>query len=47
LWRRSQNLLLMPSGFYSNGVTTFYDDVTLADKEKPLEYSTADGVRKP
>ncbi|GKA09276.1 type 1 ribosome-inactivating protein musarmin 1 [Tanacetum coccineum] len=47
LWRRSQNLHLMPSVFYSDGVTTFYDDVTLADKEKPLEYSTADGVRKP
>ncbi|GJU21593.1 ribonuclease H-like domain-containing protein [Tanacetum coccineum] len=47
LWRRSQNLLLMSSGFYSDDVTTFYDGVTLAYKEKPLEDSTVDSVRKP
>nr|GEZ10268.1 hypothetical protein [Tanacetum cinerariifolium] len=39
-WRWRQKKILMPSGSCRNDVTTFSDDVTIADMKKPLEDST-------
>ncbi|GKC24614.1 hypothetical protein Tco_1026764, partial [Tanacetum coccineum] len=39
-WRRRQNSLLMLSGSTSDGVNSFSDGDTVADKKNPLENST-------
>ncbi|GKC00827.1 hypothetical protein Tco_0986963, partial [Tanacetum coccineum] len=36
-WRRRQDLLLTPSGLHGDDVNAKSDDVTLADKEKPIK----------
>ncbi|GJS80024.1 hypothetical protein Tco_0729905 [Tanacetum coccineum] len=38
-WRRRQNLLLTSLGLHGDDVNPKSDDVTLADKEKPIDDS--------